>query len=78
MHDILKGAGVAAVAQREHSVADCRDPLHDGEQINTGAQQADLLPLYADADDGGADDLAYIIKGAQLVPEPQGRGICCT
>ena len=34
VHHVLKGARVAAVAQREHPIPDRRYPLHNGEQIN--------------------------------------------
>ena len=38
VHHILKFARVAAFAQREHPVADRRNPFHDGKQINARAQ----------------------------------------
>ena len=49
VHHILKCAGVTAVGKREHPITDCRNPLHDGEQINPCAEQFCLLPLYANA-----------------------------
>lgn len=76
VHHILKRAGIAAVAQGKHPVADGGDPLHGGKQKHTGAQQPRLPPLKPDADGGHADHLAGIVKGAELVPERQRRGIC--
>ena len=75
MHHILKGTGIAAVTQREHPIPDRRDPLHDGEQINARTEQLGFLSLDADTDDGRANDLARIVKGAELIPQRQRRRI---
>ena len=75
MHHILERAGIAAIAEREHPVSDSGNPLHPREQIYARPQQPGSLPLYADADDGRADDLARIVKGAELVPQRQRRRV---
>ena len=75
MHLVLKGPGIAAVAQREHPEANRRNPFHRSENINAASQQACFPALYADADHHDAKDFADVIDAAQLVPEAQRRGV---
>ena len=62
---------LAAATEREHPIPDRRDSLHDGEQINTRTEQLGFLSLDADTDDGRANDLARIVKSAELISECQ-------
>lgn len=73
MHDILKRARIAALREWKHPIADGGDPFHNGKQIDPCAQQPGFLPLDADADDGHANDLAHIVKRAELIPQRTGR-----
>ena len=67
---------ICAVAQGKHTVAYRRNKFHCGECVDPTAQKPCFFALYSDTYDYGAQNLAYVIKTAELVPKRKRRSVC--